>query len=210
MPSSITISRSSLFSCFFYILSSLILLSLAGFLLRHPIFAALGRALIEDDGVQKADCILVPGGDTNGSRILRAAQLAVEGYAPYVLVDGPVGFMGHESDATIRYATLHGFPATLFRAVWLPEGMDSTGEEMSYVVNGVLKQNRVKSVLLVTSNYHTRRAARFLRKEGPWLKVIVVPAPDLYFTPDGWWKTRNGKKAFLFEWMKTIAEWRGA
>lgn len=209
MPDSITISRSSLRRCTFYILLSLILLSVTGILLRHPILAALGRALVEDDGVQKADCILVPGGDNNGSRILRAAQLALEGYAPYVLVDGPAGFMGHESDTTIRYATLHGFPGSLFRSVWLPPGMDSTSEEMRYVVNGVLKQNRVKSVLLVTSNYHTRRAARFLRKEAPWLKVIVVPAPDPYFTPNGWWKTRNGKKTFLFEWMKTIAEWRG-
>jgi uncharacterized SAM-binding protein YcdF (DUF218 family) len=186
-----------------------VLLLATAFLFRHPLLALLGHALVENDGVQNADCILVAGGDGAGSRIVRAAQLARAGYAPYVLVDGPAVLMGHESDATIRYAVQQGFPAALFRAVWLPQGLDSTNDEMNYVANGILKQNKVKKVLLVTSNFHTRRAARFLRKEGPWLKVIAVPAPDPYFTPDGWWKTRNGRKTFLFEWTKTISEWWG-
>jgi uncharacterized SAM-binding protein YcdF (DUF218 family) len=206
----ISFSRESRRRRLFYSLSIFILLLVAGVLLRHPILAALGSALVEDDGIQRADCILVPGGDTAGSRILRAAQLARTGYAPYVLVDGVSVLLGHESDSTIRYATLQGFPVALFRAVWLPPGMDSTSEEMSYVANGVLKQNNVKKVLLVTSNFHTRRAAHFLRRAAPWLTVIVVPAPDPYFTPDGWWKTRNGKKTFLFEWTKTITEWWGS
>jgi uncharacterized SAM-binding protein YcdF (DUF218 family) len=207
---SISSSRGSRRRGFFYFILSFILLSITGVLLRHPILTALGRALVEDDGILKADCILVPGGDNFGSRIVRAARLARAGYAPYVLVDGPAGLMGHESDATIRYATLQGFPAALFRAVWLPQGLDSTGEEMKYLADGVLKQNNVKTVLLVTSNYHTRRAARFLRKEAPWLKVVAVPASDPYFTPDAWWKTRNGKKTFFFEWAKTITELWGA
>jgi uncharacterized SAM-binding protein YcdF (DUF218 family) len=195
---------------FFYFLLSFILLLITGYMLRHPILAVLGRALVEDDGIEKADCILVPGGDSVGTRIVRAAQLARAGYAPYVFVDGPAGLMGHESDATIRYATLRGFPAALFKPVWLPQGLDSTSEEMKFVANGVLKQSNVKTVLLVTSNFHTRRAARFLRKAAPWLKVIAVPAPDPYFQSDAWWKTRNGKKTFLFEWTKTISEWWGA
>jgi uncharacterized SAM-binding protein YcdF (DUF218 family) len=210
LPAGISPSLGSRRRGFFYFISAAILLLITAVLLRHPILSALGHALVEDDGVQKADCILVPGGDTAGSRIVRAAQIARAGYAPYVLVDGPAGLMGHESDVTIRYATLQGFPADLFHAVWLPKGLDSTSEEMKYVANGILKQNKVKKVLLVTSNYHTRRAARFLRKQAPWLDVIAVPAPDPYFTTDTWWKTRNGKKVFLFEWTKTIAEWWGA
>jgi hypothetical protein len=37
----------------------------------------------------------------------------------------------------------------------------------------------------------------------------MVAAPDLYFTPDGWWKNREGRKTFLLEWMKTVATWFG-
>jgi uncharacterized SAM-binding protein YcdF (DUF218 family) len=100
-------------------------------------------------------------------------------------------------------------PASLFRPVWLPEGVDSTSTEVRYVAKTVLRPANIKKVLLVTSNYHTRRAARFARKEVPWLHVSVAPASDPYFSPDGWWKSRKGQKIFLLEWMKTILEYRG-
>jgi uncharacterized SAM-binding protein YcdF (DUF218 family) len=57
----------------------------------------------------------------------------------------------------------------------------------------------------VTSNYHTRRAAKLLRQQNPGVWVVVVPAPDPAFTPGSWWKTRSGQKTFLMEWMKTVA-----
>ena len=182
----------------------------AAYLLRTELLTAAGRALVEDDGPQKADCILVLGGDDSGDRIIKAAQLAESGYAPSVVVDGPPALIGHESDATIQYAIQKGFPASLFHAVWLPTGVDSTSTEVQYVANQVFRPNHISKVLLVTSNYHTRRAARFMRREVPWLQVVVVAAPDPSFKPDGWWKTRNGKKIFLLEWTKTVTEWWGA
>jgi hypothetical protein len=36
-----------------------------------------------------------------------------------------------------------------------------------------------------------------------------VAAPDQYFSPDGWWKSREGRKIFLVEWEKTFATWVG-
>ncbi|MDQ2841405.1 MAG: YdcF family protein [Acidobacteriota bacterium] len=188
----------------------LLLLVIAAYLLRCELLTAAGRALVEDDGPQKADCILVLGGDDYGDRIVKAARLAQAGFAPFVIVDGPAALIGHESDATIQYAVQKGFPASLFHPVWLPPGVDSTSTEVQYVASNVLRPKHLSKVLLVTSNYHTRRAARFIRKEVPWLQVIVVPAPDPFFKPDGWWKTRNGKKTFLLEWTKTVTEWWGA
>ena len=166
--------------------------------------------LVEDDGPQKADCILVLGGDNFGTRILKAAALARQGYAPYVLVDGPYSPIGYESDLTIPYAVRQGFPSALFRAVPLPDGIDSTNEESQYVANNILRPQHIRKILLVTSNYHTRRAARMMRTAAPWLTVAAVPAPDPYFTVHGWWKTRSGKKTFFLEWTKTISESLGA
>ncbi len=176
------------------------------FVFRARLLTWAGRALVEDDGAQRADCILVLGGDDYGTRIVKAAQLAKAGYASYVIVDSPPVLMGHESDATIRYAVQQGFPAGLFHPVWLPPGVDSTATEVQYVANNILRPKNVRKVLLVTSNFHTRRAARFMRKENPWLNVAVVPAPDPFFKPAAWWKTRNGEKTFLLEWTKTITE----
>jgi uncharacterized SAM-binding protein YcdF (DUF218 family) len=177
-------------------------------MLRARIFSFLGSALVEDDGPQKADCALVLGGDGFGSRIVKAAQLAQAGHVPYVLVDGPSALIGHESDLTITYAEQKGYPAYLFRPIWLPPEVSSTEAEAKYV-GRFLKENGVKKVLLVTSNYHTRRAARDFRHEDPWLQVVVVASPDRDFSADGWWKNREGEKTFLLEWTKTVATWVG-
>ena len=38
---------------------------------------------------------------------------------------------------------------------------------------------------------------------------VVIAAPDQYFSPDGWWNNREGRKTFVIEWMKTVAEMVG-
>lgn len=172
------------------------------------LFTWAGDYLVEDDGVQKAPVILVLGGDASGMRITKAAQLAQAGYAPRIIVDGPKTLIGHESDETIAYAIQRGYPASLFHPLPLPAGMDSTRAEAAYV-GKYFKQHGIHKILLVTSNYHTHRAAYLMRKENPKLQVFVVPAPDPYFTPDGWWKSREGQKTFALEWMKTFAAWLG-
>jgi uncharacterized SAM-binding protein YcdF (DUF218 family) len=163
---------------------------------------AAGRFLIEDDKPQKADVIVVLGGDDFGTRIIKAAQLATAEYAPYVLVSGPHSLLGHESDETIEYARRKGYPTSLFRP--LPHELNSTRSEAAMIDN-YLRAHGAGKILLVTSNFHTGRAARLMRQYSPGLWVIAVAAPDPAFTPDGWWKSRDGRKTFLLEWLKTAA-----
>jgi uncharacterized SAM-binding protein YcdF (DUF218 family) len=150
----------------------------------------------------------VLGGDSSGVRIIKAAQIAQAGYAPVVLVDAPQALIGNESDMTILYATRHGFSASLFRPLPLPRGMNSTRAEAAYV-GRYLRANAIHSILLVTSNYHTHRAAYLFRKENPWLQVDAVPAADPGFNPDAWWTNREWRKTFLLELMKTVATYLG-
>ncbi len=187
-----------------YVPLSLLAFLAAVWILHAQIFTLLGDALVEDDGPQKADCAVVLGGDGFGSRILKASQLAQAGYVPYIFVDGPSQLIGHESDMTIDYAEQKGYPASLFKAIGLPPQVSSTLTEAEYVGN-ILKQKGVRKILLVTSTYHTRRAAADFRRANPWLRVVVVAAPDPNFTPDGWWKNRDGEKTFVLEWTKTFA-----
>ena len=182
---------------------------MAAYALRVRLLSGLGYALVENDRPEKADCVLVLGGDEFGSRIVTAGQLVRQGYAPYALVDGPLTLIGHESDSTIIFAERQGFARDLFRPLFLPKNVDSTRTEAKYV-GGLLRRAGVKKILLVTSSYHTRRSARFMRQANPWLQVIAVAAPDPFFTPDGWWKNRNGKKTFVLEWTKTLTELGGS
>jgi uncharacterized SAM-binding protein YcdF (DUF218 family) len=187
---------------------ALCLFLFAIWLLRVPLLTLAGRMLVENDAPKPADAILVLGGDDSGTRIIKAAQLAKQGYSPYVLVSGPPDLLGHDSDGTIAFAERNGYPGSLFRPIWLPVGTDSTRSEATFLGN-YLREHGIKNILLVTSNYHTRRAARLWRKQAPWIEVTAIAASDPYFTPDGWWKTRSGQKTFLLEWTKTVAAWLG-
>lgn len=167
-----------------------------------PLLTAAGSFLVENDKPEKADAAVVLGGDEFGTRIIKAAQLAKAGYVPYVLVSAPLRLTGHESDVTIEYARRQGYPESLFRP--LTHELNSTRAE-SQMIDKYLRSHKLNKILLVTSNYHTARAARLMRKFSPGLKVIAVAAPDPAFSPDGWWKSREGQKMFFYEWLKTIA-----
>jgi uncharacterized SAM-binding protein YcdF (DUF218 family) len=173
-------------------------------ILHAPVFTLAGSALVEDDGAAKADAIVVLGGDGFGNRILRAAELKKSGYAPRVLVSGPVDLLGHESDESIAYAGQKGYPASMFEAVPLPRSITSTRPEVQYL-GRLLRDQGVQSIDLVTSNYHTSRAAWLWRKENPGIRVNAVPASDPYFSPETWFNSREGQKTFFLEWAKTLA-----
>jgi uncharacterized SAM-binding protein YcdF (DUF218 family) len=174
------------------------------------LLTAAAKPLIEDDGLRKADAILVLGGDGYGDRTLKGAELAKAGYAPFVYVSGAPRLMGYLSTDQIQFAEQKGFPAALFREARLPIDAESTRTEAQFL-GPYLTGQGVKSILLVTSNFHTKRAAKLWRQVNPNIQVTVVPSLDPwnYFTPEGWWKTRPGQKIFLYEWMKTISLYLG-
>lgn len=184
-----------------------LLIAIGVWLFGTRILTAAGARLVEDDGPASVQAALVLGGDEHCSRIMRAAELARAGYAPTVIVSGPGAFGVHECDLTVHYAVSHGYPASLFRP--FPNDFTSTRAEAEGI-GKYLQEHKITRILLVTSNYHTRRAARQFRRENPGMAVRVVPAPDRWFTPDGWWKNREGRKTFLLEWTKTVTEWYGS
>ena len=169
--------------------------------------AALGRYLVRAEPPAHADVIVVLAGDFSGNRILTAGDLVRRGFAPQALVSGTSGEYGlHETDLAIPFAVRHGFPESYFTA--LPNDSLSTKAEANDVLAALAKRH-ARVVDIVTSNYHTRRAGNIYRAKAPGLEIHMVAAPDRYFTPDGWWKDREGRKTFLMEWMKTVAAWLG-
>jgi uncharacterized SAM-binding protein YcdF (DUF218 family) len=173
--------------------------------------AALGGYLVRAEPPVPADMIVVLAGDYSGNRILTAADLVRRGFASKVLVSGPSGEYGmHETDLAIPFAVKHGYPDSYFIA--LPNDDRSTRDEAKDVL-AVLNQRHAQRVDIVTSDYHTHRAGNIYRASAPRfapsLQIHMVAAPDLYFTPGGWWKNREGRKTFVLEWMKTVANWLG-
>jgi uncharacterized SAM-binding protein YcdF (DUF218 family) len=172
---------------------------------HNTVLAALGNFLVKSGPPQKADVIVVLAGDGFGRRILKAGDLVKEGWAPRALISGPNGNYGYyECDMAIPFAVKAGYPESSF--VHLEHHGRSTEEEARAVVERLRAMN-VKRLILVTSNFHTRRAGKIFHRTAPDLDIFVVSAPDEFFKPDSWWQDREARKTFLFEWMKTVAEW---
>jgi uncharacterized SAM-binding protein YcdF (DUF218 family) len=180
---------------------------LVAIIFHTAILSALGGYLVSASPPEKADIVVVLAGDSSGNRIVKAGELVRAGYAPRILVSGPAGTYGfYESDLAIPFAEKAGYPASYFLA--FPNHSLSTKDE----AEGILPELRrlgVHTFLLVTSDFHTHRAGRIYRALTADPRCVVVAAPDQYFTPDGWWKNREGRKTFMMEWMKTVAGWLG-
>lgn len=181
------------------------LFAILGYAGRQPLLAAAGSYLVQAGPPVKADIVLVLAGDGRGGRIVKGAQLVRDGFAPKVLVSGPDGNYGlHECDLAIPFAVKAGYPESIFQHF---ENDARNTRDEAHQAAEQLRRMGVHHVLLVTTDFHTRRAGRMYRSAAPDLQISVVAARDEYFSPDGWWHNREGQKTALYEWMKTIASW---
>jgi uncharacterized SAM-binding protein YcdF (DUF218 family) len=129
------------------------------------------------------------------------------GLAPKALVSGPGDVYGlHESDLAVAFAVRHGFPESYFLP--FPNEEKSTAAEADVVI-AELRKLHAHRIDVVTSNFHTRRAGNIYRSRARDLEFHFVSAPDPFYSADGWWKNREGRKTFLVEWEKTVATWLG-
>lgn len=174
------------------------------FLLRAPILEWYGNLLVNSEAPVKSDAILVLAGDFGGDRIRHAAKLVREGYAPYALVSGPMPIYGvNEADLAISMARREGFSDERFEPLYLKAS--STLEE-ARKLGPELERRGIRSLLIVTSDYHTARAGRLFRKVlGGSIHVRMVAAPDVHFPRANWWREREGLKTVFYESLKTIS-----
>lgn len=80
--------------------------------------------------------------------------------------------------------------------------LSNTYEEALFTRDTALK-NKFKSIIVVTSFYHTRRSSYIFKKllEKDGIKVMIYPAYSENFPIEKWWKSRYLRKVILFEWI---------
>ena len=181
---------------------------LAALLLTHSFWlAALGRRLVLAEQPVPADIAVVLAGDYLGLRVLKGAELVRQQYTSKVLVSGPVGMYGfNEAELAIPFAVRSGYPASWFVAA---QNESRSTREEALALAPELRRRGVRTCLLVTSDYHTRRAARTFRSAVPGIEFHAIAASYPFFNADTWWRSREGRKTVLLEWLKTVAEWLG-
>ena len=166
--------------------------------------AASGAFLVRLDEPFAADIIVVLAGDYTGGRITRGAELAAQGLAPHVLVSSPpAGIYGIlECQLAITYVERLGHSRQRFECLH-HQGTRTTDE--AAIVVAELARRGVRRFMVVTTDYHTRRAGLVYRAlaRNMQLRVIGVASPDFHAT--GWWRSAASRKRFVLESVSTLA-----
>ena len=178
------------------------------YVVRHPLLRAAGRMWIVDQAPVKSDAIIVLGGDNSeADRAAKAAELFKAGLAPTVVASGRfLRSYVSTAELTQRDLTERGVPTDA--VIRLTHHAENTLDEL-VVIERLVVQKNWKSILVVTSNYHTRRSHMICSDIFPQeIAVRVVAAPDSDYHPDDWWQHRIGQKIFFHEAVGYfVSEW---
>lgn len=181
------------------------------------LLTAVGRYLITEDPLAKADLVLVLSGQTF-LRVPEAARLYHEGFAPKILLTNEPKERGMDEllRQGIRFLDYQEAALTILEALrvprnailTIPERADSTRAEMLTVAR-FLKSHPVKRLIIVTSKSHTTRAYKiFSTGLEPGIQLIMHPVPNDPFDPTRWWKDRRDSKDVLHEYQALADFWR--
>jgi len=195
------------------VLNLIVLVSFVAFcallyLVRRPILRFVAESWIVEDADSKADALIVLSDDNfYADRATRAAELFREGKAPIVVASGrrlrPMAGIAElmEHDLVER-----GVPKD--KIVRLAHDADNTREEAEALTK-LAAQRKWHSVIVVTSNYHTRRARYIFHRVFPQgIEVHMASARDGDFDPQHWWEKRKSIKELTREFAgMVVAIW---
>ena len=177
----------------------LVTFSLGLYFVRHPIFRFAAESWVIEDRLDRADVLIVLSDDNfYADRATRAAELFREGKAPLVVACGrrlrPSAGIAElmEHDLVER-----GVPKD--KILRLVQDGDSTREEAEALAK-LAKTKKWHKAIVVTSNYHTRRARYVFRRIFPQdMEIRVASARDGDFDPENWWEKPKSTDIFIRE-----------
>ena len=160
-----------------------------------------GSYLVVNDP-QKADVIVVLAGETNW-RPARGLQFLSHGYAPRMLLDVPAaGIIYDQSMLTIAKEYVQHLPQGEAISICPIAGLSTKTEAQDVV--GCLRNSGVHRILVVTSDYHTRRARSVFQRELRGYDISIAAAFDSETFGIPWWHHRQWAKINLDEWLRLV------
>ncbi len=186
--------------------------------LGYPyLLRAVGRYLVTEDPIKHADAIAVLSGDGGVARTLEAVRLYQDGYAPRIILTHQPQPKGYEAlarfgisvpeERDIQWVVLKGMRVRRSAVLQIQERSNSTDAEMRALVR-FMDQQRVRSIILVTSKSHSTRARKILSQTSGG-RIAIISRPSRYdtFDPDGWWRSRRDAKEVFQEYPKLVNYW---
>jgi uncharacterized SAM-binding protein YcdF (DUF218 family) len=196
-----------------WVLLGVIGAGVAAYVGRQALLSAIGGFLIVQDDASPSEAIVVLSGSLP-DRILEAVDLYQAHLAPRIILTRERPLPGlaelrargatlpehHEQNISI--AEQLGVPAAAIAV--MPTAASSTLAEIRALVV-YLKEQRVHSILLVTSKAHARRARLTFRTlAGPELRIAVCPSRYDPFSAADWWHERAFVRRLVIEYGKLL------
>jgi uncharacterized SAM-binding protein YcdF (DUF218 family) len=163
--------------------------------------ATSGRFLVVNQ-LQRADVIVVLAGETD-RRPSRGLELLSQNYASRMLLDVPAAARVYDSTMLqLAQKYVQSLPNGQSIIICPIVGLSTKTEAQD--VAGCLQKTGAHNILLVTSDYHTRRALSIFRHELPGHPVYVAAAYDPQQFGEAWWKQRQWAKLNFNEWVRLV------
>jgi len=174
-------------------------------LLVFLIFAALAsqaaRFLVVDEP-EKSDAIVVLAGETK-VRPARALELLRQGMALRVFMNAETRDLIYDQQLVdIAQKYVNGLPEANRVSVCPIVGFSTNAEADD--VSRCLQPLGAHRVLIVTSEFHTRRALMIFRHRLPQYQINVAAARNPAQFGEAWWTNREWAKVTLDEWLKML------
>jgi len=198
-------------------LLALLVLAAAGALAwtnREALLRAAGTFLLDPDAVAKADIAVVMRGDeTRFDRAVKAAALVRDGWTDRIYVSSALADLAARDlaargvvlpsaqDAIVSVLTQRGVPCERIVVDASPPGGGTAGEMRR--LRAFMTATGLKSALLVTSWFHTRRVKRTAAAVLPELRLAVLASDDDEVA-QRWWRQRYVAQAVIEEYAKLV------
>jgi uncharacterized SAM-binding protein YcdF (DUF218 family) len=159
------------------------------------------RFLVVDEP-EKSDAIVVLAGETN-VRPARAVELLRQGVAPHVFLDAEERDLIYDqrlTDIARKYVNRLGEANRV--SVCPIVGYSTIAEADD--VSRCLQSLGAHRVLIVTSEFHTRRALTIFRHRLPQYQFNAAAARNPAQFGEAWWTNREWAKVTFDEWLKML------
>jgi uncharacterized SAM-binding protein YcdF (DUF218 family) len=163
--------------------------------------ASAGRALVLDDP-HPSDVILVLAGETE-HRPASALELLSRGYGRRVVIDVPAaGKIYGFTQVALAEKYVQSLPQAASVQICPIQGLSTRDE--SHDAEKCLAGEEGSRILIVTSDFHTRRAVSIFRHEVLGKSFSVAASHDEAQFGPRWWKHRQWAKTCFDEWMRLL------
>ncbi len=175
----------------------------------------LAENLIVEKPLERADAILIlSGSSVYLERTQKAALVYRQGVAPKILLTDDGGRAGWSRTEQKNPKFVEAARNDLIAEGVAPENIEILAARVSGTIDeaealrGEIEQTNLKSILLITSAYHTRRSLwtfeKILENKDVQIGIVSPPTGEQTPPPFLWWLTRKGWSLVAGEYVKII------